>query len=528
MAHLKTQVLIIGCGVTGAGLARDLSLRGISCMVVESKDINSGASGSNHGLLHSGCRYVAHDQETAVECYQESQILRRIAPQCIENTGGLFVAVKGDDYGYIADFPNLCAKSGIPVTPIDPSDAIDTESALSPHIISVWQTPDAVIDPFKLALENIFHAIQLGATLMCFTRVTGFSIQEHRIQSVNLINSLTNEPLTVYADHIVSATGAWAGEMAALAGIHIPMVYSKGTLAITHQRMAYRVINRLRVPSDGDIVVPGGTVSIVGTTSTRVPDLCHLQATIEEVKAVIVETSAMLPELRHTRYIRAFSGVRPLTGSSGNNSERNISRDTVLIDHALDGIENMTTITGGKLTTYRLMAEKTADLVCSRLNIDRPGQTATIPLPQQDACQWSEPGLSPRYWMKARKPGDLILSECEMVPMSAIDCMLDTMRHQSIAPGLRSLDVRSRIGKGPCQGAYCSIRTIAYLYDKGVLKSSQGLMEMTAFLRERWKGMRPVLWGEQLKHAELQEAIHCGLFEMELQNCDTQNESNCS
>ncbi|MFZ3045125.1 MAG: anaerobic glycerol-3-phosphate dehydrogenase subunit A [Desulfatirhabdiaceae bacterium] len=525
MINLETQVLIIGCGVTGAGVARDLSLRGISCIVVEAKDVNTGASGSNHGLLHSGARYVAHDGETAAECYRESRILRRMAPQCIEDTGGLFVAVPGDDCGYIADFPNLCSTSGIPVLPIDPADAIEIEPTLNPAIISAWQTPDAVIDPFKLSLENIFHAVQLGTILMCFTRVTGFSIRNHCIQSVDLNNSLTGEVFRVYANQIVSATGAWAGEISALAGIHLPMIYSKGTLTITHQRMASRVINRLRLPSDGDIVVPGGTVSIAGTTSTRVPDLRHLQSSIEDVDTVIRETAVMLPELRHTRYIRAFSGVRPLTGAIGNHSERNISRGTILIDHALDGIENMITITGGKLTTYRLMAEQTADLVCSRLNIDRPCQTKTEPLPQQDACQWSEPGLSPRYWMKTRKPGDLILCECEMVPMSAIDCILKAMNQQAVLPGLRSLGVRSRLGKGPCQGAYCSIRTIAYLYDQGVLKSNQGLMEMTAFLRERWKGMRPVLWGEQLKHAELQEAIHCGLFEMELQNMDTKIES---
>lgn len=517
MTSLETQVLIIGGGITGAGIARDLSLRGVSCIVTEKKDINAGASGSNHGLLHSGARYVLHDSMTATECKEESLILKEVAPQCIEDTGGFYVAVKGDDESYIADFPALCAAAGIGVTPVDIKDALETEPALSGDIIAAYETADAVIDPFKLSLENIFHAVQLGATLMCFTRVTGFTVFNNRIQSVNLLNTQTGETLAVKTDYVINAAGAWAGETAGLAGINLPMAYSKGTLIITHQRITQRVINRLREPSDGDVLAPGGTVSIAGTTSVPTHDLGSLHPTPEEVDLIINEASAMLPELKNSTFIRAFSGVRPLTGSPDNEEGRSISRGYVLLDHAGDGIENFATITGGKLTTYRLMAEKTADLVCRRMNITRSCQTRTLQLPVNEACRWSEPGLSPRYWLKTRKPGDLLLCECEMVPMSAIDCILESMKHHAIPPGLRSLGIRSRIGKGPCQGAYCSIRTVAYLYDRGVLEGNRGLIEMIAFLRERWKGMQPVLWGERLMHAELQEAIHCGLFETELQ-----------
>lgn len=123
MTILTTRVLIIGAGVTGAGLLRDLALRGVQALLIEQRDVNSGASGGNHGLLHSGARYVASDREAAVECLEEGQILRRIAPQCIEDTGGLFVAVRGDDERYIADFPSLCAASGIPCRGLDPGPA---------------------------------------------------------------------------------------------------------------------------------------------------------------------------------------------------------------------------------------------------------------------------------------------------------------------------------------------------------------------------------------------------------------------
>jgi glycerol-3-phosphate dehydrogenase len=101
---LQTQVLIIGGGVTGTGVARDLALRGVRSVLVEKGDLNAGASGANHGLLHSGGRYVSNDQEAARECRQESELIKRLMPQCVEDTGGLFIAVEGDDEKFIADF----------------------------------------------------------------------------------------------------------------------------------------------------------------------------------------------------------------------------------------------------------------------------------------------------------------------------------------------------------------------------------------------------------------------------------------
>ena len=116
---MQTKVLIIGGGVTGTALARDLALRGVDCILVEKSDINAGASGRNHGLLHSGARYVAGDADAAMECRAEGDILKRVAAQTIQDTGGLFVAVQGDDERYIADFPAYCERSGISARAVD-------------------------------------------------------------------------------------------------------------------------------------------------------------------------------------------------------------------------------------------------------------------------------------------------------------------------------------------------------------------------------------------------------------------------
>ena len=286
MQTVKTQVLIIGGGVTGAGIARDLALRGVNSVIVEKRDINAGASGANHGLLHSGARYVFNDPHSAEECRDEGKILKRVAPDCIEDTGGLFVAVAGDDETYIAEFPHLCAKSHLPAKELDVKEAREMEPALSAKTIAAFQVQDASIGPFKLSMENIHQATSLGCNLLRHSQVVGFQIEKQHITAAKLKNLLTGERFLVEADQVVNASGAWAKEIAALAGCQIDLLYSKGSLLVTHNRLTQRVINRLRPSSNADILVPGGTVSILGTTSIRIDNLDAIFPTVKEIDAI--------------------------------------------------------------------------------------------------------------------------------------------------------------------------------------------------------------------------------------------------
>jgi len=550
---LDTQVLIIGGGATGTAVARDLALRGVACVVVERDDINAGASGRNHGLLHSGARYVANDAEAAAECQTEGSLLKHLAPQCVDDTGGYFVAVAGDDETYVADFPSLCARAGITTGAVDVADARHLEPALSGQTIAVYAVNDASVDPFKLSFEMMADAKSKGARLLRRTAVVDFARTGARLIAARVRNTLTGEETQIHADIIVNAGGAWARDIARLAGAAVPVLYSKGTLIVTHSRVARRAINRLRKPSDADIIMPGGTVSIVGTTSINIPDLADVRPTVPEVDLIIDETSAMVPALRDMRYVRAFAGVRPLISGdpagartpdpssgalrrveasacgsalrspaadvpkpladgSGGRDGRAVSRGFALIDHQRDGVQNLITIAGGKLTTCRLMAEKTADLVCERLGVSAKCLTRTVRLAPTIACAWTEPGLTPRNWMRAHAAEDSLLCECEMVPKSVVDSIAREIRLEPRGMVLADLALRSRLGKGACQGAFCAVRAIAYLYDRGEICADAGLRECIQFFRERWRGQQAVLWGEQLAQAELAEAIHCGLF----------------
>ena len=155
--------MIIGGGATGAGISRDLALRGIPSLLVEKDDFTSGASGRNQGLLHSGARYALNDLEAAKECITENRILRRIAPHCIEATDGLFVSLPEDGAEYRATFIRACGEAGIDTLPLSPREALSMEPKLNPRLIGAVQVPDGAIDPFTLVVENARDAESRGA-----------------------------------------------------------------------------------------------------------------------------------------------------------------------------------------------------------------------------------------------------------------------------------------------------------------------------------------------------------------------------
>jgi glycerol-3-phosphate dehydrogenase len=517
----QAEVLIIGGGVTGAGLLRDLSLRGVSCLLVERRDFAAGASGGNHGLLHSGARYVCSDPDTARECALESEILKKNAPHCIEETGGLFVAVPGDSEAYIADFPGLCDAAGVNYQKLDPALALEMEPALANDVIAAYAVKDASVDPFMLTMDNAAQALSMGAEVMTHTQVESFIISGGRIAAVELKDPLSGAQSLVEVGIVVNATGAWAGLVAGLAGVELRILASKGSLVVTQERLSQRVINRLRKAADSDILVPGGSVSILGTTSLPLehPDDC--KPTVAEVDSMIEDASAVLPVLSRARYIRAFAGVRPLFGGNGGEKGRDITRGVALLDHADEGVDNFITITGGKLTTYRLMAENTADLVCRKLGVTEPCRTRSEPLPQSEMGRWHEPKSAARAWIKGVEdmggPDDAVMCECELVPQSVVDRAYAHAHSPEGDGALTGISARSRVGKGSCQGGFCSLRITSYLYGSRRLQGDQGLRGIKSFINRRWKGLRPVLWNAQLVQAELQEALHCGFLGLELE-----------
>jgi glycerol-3-phosphate dehydrogenase len=215
----------------------------------------------------------------------------------------------------------------------------------------------------------------------------GFDRDGTRIVGARLrdVRSGTVEHIPV--GFVVSAAGAWAGRVAALAGAELTMSPGKGSMLIFNERMTDTCINRCHKPADGDIMVPVGTVAILGTTEVAVDDPDDYDIERHEVEELLDEGEKLFPGLRRARLLRAYAGVRPLydpQAAAGGDLEdsREISRSHVVVDHGpRDGIDNFVSIVGGKVTTYRLMAEDTVDVTAAKLGVTARCRTADDPLP---------------------------------------------------------------------------------------------------------------------------------------------------
>ncbi len=523
---METQILIIGAGATGAGILRDLTLRGISAILIDQKDACAGATGGNHGLLHSGARYAVKDAHSAAECIEENTILKKIVGHAIDPCGGYFVAVEGDDEKYIADFPVACNKSGIEATKIDIKEAQENEPSIAKNAIAVYQVPDASVDPFMLTFENIASALNHkgSAQFLPHHKIIGFKRENNRIRIAQVLDIQTGRVKEILADQFINASGAWAAQVAELAGASMEMELSKGTLLITNGRLTSRVINRLRAPGNGDILVPGGSISILGTTSVKVQDPNDHYPTIEEVDINLKEGIPMVPALETASYMRAYAGIRPLLKAKAdpaNDDGRGASRGFALLTHEEEtGLTNFLTVTGGKLTTYRLMAEKTVDFICQRLGITAECTTATTIITPSRLAEWTDPSLTHKYsWWQNHTPHDYLLCECEVVPRSAVDKILQNWNDNTSGKAqMDTVGSRSRIGKGPCQGTFCSARVTAHLYDCSHTFGNDGIDGLRSFLNSRWRGQRHIMWGQQFSQAELKEALYFGLLGLEEEN----------
>jgi glycerol-3-phosphate dehydrogenase len=504
---LKTEVLIIGGGATGVGISRDLSWRGIPTVLIEKGGFSSGASGRNHGLLHSGGRYAVSDPEASRECIAENKILRKIAPQCIEETGGLFISLPEDGLDFRDQFLLACEAVGIEATPLSRNEALALEPELNPDLLGAVQVPDGAIDPFELILGNVRDAENHGAKFLLHTEVTSLLIDKNGIKGVRAKDLIHDEEYFIDASYVVNATGAWANQFLKLAGLHIDMALSKGSMLITNQRVNQKVINRCRLPSNGDIIVPNHTVSILGTTSIRSEDVENFEVTFPEVSLLINETSKMIPAIKEARLIRAYAGIRPLFQSEEKGDDRAISRGFVLIDHGMrDEIQNLITITGGKLVTYRLMAEKTSNLVCQKMGIPVPCTTHLKPLPNTVTPSGLKDRLKKLSQSVSGERGE-ILCDCELIGRKEIE---ESLKEEKVKV-LQDILHRTRLAKGTCQGGFCVYRLLGVLHDLRRVEGDSNKI-LKDFLEERWKGIRPVLWGSSLKEEELIESIYKGIF----------------
>jgi glycerol-3-phosphate dehydrogenase len=573
MPNLQTELLVIGGGATGAGVAWDAALRGFATILIEKRDLTHGTTGRYHGLLHSGGRYVVKDPESARECIHENRILRRTHAHCIEDTSGFFVVTPEDEGDYPDKFRAACNRLGVPCAEVTVAEALRREPLLNPRISRVFEVPDGAADSFLSTHATAQAARQAGARILVYHEckrllVTGGE-GERRVVGAEVLNTVTGERYEIHADLVINATGAWAGKIASTAGIEVKVIPGKGTMVATNHRLVNTVLNRCKMPSDGDILVPIHTVSVIGTTDEKVADPENLRIEPWEVQFMLEEGDKLVPGLSRARIVRAWAGVRPLYQEGYVGESRNATRSLTLLDHQRrDGVGGFLTITGGKWTTFRMMAEKTVDAACAQLGVARPCVTAETPVPGIEQGH---------YWLGHRLheveddhlQGQLVC-ECELVTRA----MLENAARLNPTVTLDDLRRDVRLGMGPCQGGFCTYRAVGILHEiseeshderftvageddaeewevayiqspshnvrgESITERATGEPPITRnpptrspaidqrspvsnpnlllrdFLQERWKGVLPILWGRQLKQERLDELIYLSILNVD-------------
>lgn len=394
MASLEDGVfdlLIIGGGITGCGIARDAAMRGLRVALVEARDFASGTSSRSSKLIHGGLRYLAQGEITLVrEAASERKILRAIAPHLAQKNpmlmpartmGGLMKLRAGlfafERLGGVARSEHFEV--------IAPKDLGAAEPALRRDGISgAIRYPEYLTDDARLVLANARSAREAGAVLVNYAQATRLNLENGRVTGADITETLNaGRRAKAKARLVINAAGPWADALRNLEGkSETALQLTKGIhLAFRRKDLPCRqTVVMTAGDKRGIFAVPRGEITYVGTTDTFYPkaeywpqiepgDIGYLLETVNRAFDV--------PQLDEGRIVSAWAGLRPLLAAKGK-SPSEISRK----EEILEGPGGMITIAGGKLSAYRKMAEKAVDIAVRRLGVKAPpASTAEHPLP---------------------------------------------------------------------------------------------------------------------------------------------------
>lgn len=525
------HVLVIGGGVLGTAIARDCALRGLEVTLVEQGTLAAGTTGSIHGLLYSGARFVEDNPTGAMRCLKENKTLREVAGHCIEDTDGVVLPSVEDDFD---EFVAACEQRSIPTAELGRSD-LDGLGIAGGFDRGV-EVPDGVVDPFALtranatSAENYGAELKTGASVVDLLRdgsdIVGVEVEfdqspggrapptaptedvpeqtraiepDDEEQTAEAEDEAdadedddtpgmpgtvqrsfpgatkddtpeTGEREEIEADFVVNAAGAWADQIAALADIKLPLARSRGRMVVVSGELVEKPVVRRSEAGYPITVAPYQGNTVVGPIEDS--------TTVEEALATVAET---VPAVENASVLRSYSGVWTQHGSS---SASPYGHDATLVDHEkYDDRWGMLSVIGGSVTTHRFVAEQAVNRVCSEFGIGRDCLTAELTLPdvsiQSDGAD-----------------ADPILCETRGVTREVVRQAID----QS-GPETELANVRMATGAtmGTCQGGRCGHRIAAELYPDHDLDAVEDSLD--TLLGRRWQGRRGTLSAEQLAAA---------------------------
>ncbi len=394
------DLIVIGGGVNGAGVARDAALRGLKIILIEKGDFASGTSSWSTRLIHGGLRYLEYFEVPLVrESLREREILLHTAPHLVRPLLLTIPIYKDRSRPYWKIWAGMCLYDMLSADKTVPSHRMLSEAKFkqlfpsmdSDGLVGGAQYYDGQVTyAERLCLENIISADEAGATVLNYVKVTQLHRQGDKITHLTCQDVLTGEEFTVKGKEkclVINTSGPWVDSVCQLGvengnktpiGTTQKIGGTKGSHIIV-EPFAGAPESSLYVEAKSDgrpfFIVPWLGLYLIGTTDYRIEGTPEqLKADNEEIDYLLQETNNIIPNARLSRTDVKFtySGVRPLPNAEGKKAG-SITRSHILFDHSKEGVKNLISLIGGKLTTYRQVGEEIVNKVYQKL-----GQSAPI------------------------------------------------------------------------------------------------------------------------------------------------------
>lgn len=522
MTASSHDVVVVGGGITGAGVARDLARRGVSVLLLEKGDYGGGTSGGSSWMIHGGPRYLEFDWRTTKLSCEDAGKIVRIARHLIYRVVFLMPVLAGAklDIEKLETGLELYdryqpLKGSHPHARLTAEDARRLEPGLAADVIGALTMEEWGVDVHRLTWLNVLDAVEQGARAANHSRVDGFIRDGARVIGVTY-RGPDGSRHEARARLVVNATGPWSPLVARLAGGEVQLRPAKGVHIVYDRRVSNFAVSTEAVDGRDLLLVPHGSFTLAGTTDDDFygdPD--DVEVLNDEVDYILEAFDRVFPSLRRHRAIRATTGVRP-TLYEWRPNEDNLSRRHALIDHERhDRIPGLVTITGGKLSMYRLMAEETADLVCSKLGVEIACTTGTAALPGSEGDPEPVEELAAGHGLTLLSAARLLRRHgCRSEGVlgqgtgGGLVCRCEAVGEAELVHAARSEQVRTlsdafrRIGlaAGTCSGALC-LRRAGEVVGRELGWSRSQIQEAVADEeRSLWRGRAPVLdptgWAE--------------------------------
>ncbi|MBI5529463.1 MAG: glycerol-3-phosphate dehydrogenase/oxidase [Deltaproteobacteria bacterium] len=526
------DLIVIGAGVNGTGVARDAAMRGLSVLLIDKRDICSGATGTCSGMIHGGARYLLHDLKVTKLSCLDSGYIQRIAPHMLFRIPFLAAVPAGRPFArqylelmevYFEAYDRYQPlKNGKPHTRLSPREALDLEPGLSAGIAGAVTFDEWGIDPFRLCVENAKSAVEHGAVVKTHVEVKDLIRVDGAVAGVTCRDRFAGERSAFRSRLVVNTTGPWSMAFSKRHGVEVRLRPAKGVHLVYGHRLSNWAIVAAAVDGRQLFICPHQKGTIVGTTDDDYyGDLDNVTATEDDVQYLLQGVESVFPGIREHRVIRTMAGVRP-TLYEGNKYEDDLTREHAIFDHEVrEGLRGLLSMAGGKLASYRLMSEELTDLACAKLGVHAACRTHVEPLPGGDETSDAgelarEFGVEPfivermvyRHGSRARKVLEIVKSEPRQAEMV---CRCDPVTEAELrycirnewVRGLSDLRRRTRLGCGPCQGTRCALRAAAVMADELNLSTDEMYAQAFDLLADRWKGLLPILAGAQIQQEEI-------------------------